>query len=218
MSTLGAEAVIDSMRHHEVEHMALSPAEANATKNLLLHVPPSAVMKLQVAAAKYGMWGGCFSHACLASEALQVGYVPSGCDDPQWQSDMVSQDSTVQLVVDRLINDWEALPKPMRKTGNPETVIQLQKICRCFEILQMNFKAMVPEEIFDREMPALRAGFELGAMDEYLKKIVMDQPVPFDLDAVPDTKNILQRLQKDIDLMAIQKRKALWEHVCIHVV
>ena len=55
-------------------NFGLSPAEAMATTNLLKFVPPSAIIMLEQAARKRGMWKGPFTHQALACERLRIGF------------------------------------------------------------------------------------------------------------------------------------------------
>lgn len=200
------EDKLAAMSTSDIQGMGLSPAEAAATLNLLKHVPPTSVDKLQRAASRHGMWRGPFSHAALASPALRMGYAPKA-DNSEHAKMMVSDAETVDSMVVRLVSDWESAPMSLRKTALAETIVNIQKVCRIHQLVNAEFKRAVPDEIYTREWPSLDNMFGFGSFDEQYKTISIEQPEVINLHQIPEIKCILAKVDKDLETHQLARRK-----------
>ena len=114
------------MKSSQFGQMCLTQAEADATENLLVHIPNSLREELARMAMTYGMSRGPVSHAGVASKAWRPTYRP--CCDADWYRDRLGNcHSTVHLMAARVEKDWLAQPPAMRRMANGDAIILLQK-------------------------------------------------------------------------------------------
>ena len=185
----------------------LTAAETNATVNLITHMTPKVISLLSDAAARYGMWKGPFSHQAVACAALRIGYEPDGDKIGEW--DMKSQESTVVLIVNRILNDWIQAPASMRRTANPEIIAEMQLTCRAFEIVRAKFSSMLPPKHAKEELEVVDESFRNGVYDEKLQKLAEERPLPVDPADIPEMASILDRFEKQTRMIELEKKAEL---------
>jgi hypothetical protein len=127
---------------------------------------------------------------------------------------MINHDSTVDKIITRLIEDWESLPVGIRRTAMPETILQLQKLCRCHEIMENKLLAELPSEQAAKEMASLYASFRLGCFDHVYKTAVDNQPVPWDIsNDIPEIGMIFKRADNEMESARVQRHQQLQKQV-----
>ena len=92
-----------------------------AAKNLAFHTTPYMTKKLGRLAEDFGMhnrWGP-VQHAALASELLCTGRGPSGFNKT-WAQVTTNTAETLNLMADRIDNDWRTKPKGCRRALSVE--------------------------------------------------------------------------------------------------
>ena len=149
-----------------VQEYQLTKAEADATENIVLHVPESALQKLSKLAATYGMTKGPITHAGIASKALRLGYSMK-VDVDFYVERMSNTEPTIQLILDRVISDFSNSPIGMRTSAGDERIQSMQKICRMFLLYMEDLASKLPAEAVQAETPALWDSFKLGCFDEH---------------------------------------------------
>ena len=87
---------------------------------------------------------GPVTHAFLGSKALRVGF-SQPYDDAVWNSEMVSADSTVEMIVERVLFNFERAPQGLRKSAGADVAGLMQKLCRSFEVYCELLKQRVGE-------------------------------------------------------------------------
>jgi hypothetical protein len=186
--------------------------ESAAVLNLYKSIPAATVDYMRLAATKYGMIKGPLTHASIGCKAICVGYSPDTCSSC-WKSMMVNTPAMVDMLVHRLIDDWVALPVGLRRSATPDGVVALQKIVATFNIAVQVFQTVVPEDVFNLELPKLKVTFETGSMDLQLAAAADATPWPWDLTDLLEFKSIIARLQTDLDTKQLQRNKELREQV-----
>ena len=164
-------------------------------------------LKLAKIGTTYGMHKGPFSHAAIGCKGLRIMYKPT-TESSWWSSKMPSNVETQDLIIDRIFKDWKSLPVGLRRTADENTVLNFQKICRCFQLYLEDLQEKIPASSFDVEKARLTEAFFLGTMDEPLKADAEAQPV-MDCSRIPEFKGILDRLNHEVVLQAAQKRADL---------
>ena len=150
-----------------MQEYQLTKAEADATENIVLHVPEGALHKLSKLAATFGMTKGPITHAGIASKALRLGW--SMKVDVDWYVDkMVNTEDTVELILDRIVADFTNSPPGMRTSAGDDRVQSMQKVCRMFLLYMEDLASKLPAEALQSESPALWESFKLGCFDEHL--------------------------------------------------
>ena len=113
---------------------AMGEAEANAVINLVSAMPDDVVNKLQRMATMYGLRIGPITHAGLGAPMFARGKGPK-CTSPALQARMINDDETLQLMTDRLVDNWSDLPPALRKSATAPQVNETQYVCRGFQII-----------------------------------------------------------------------------------
>ena len=189
------------------EIFGLGPLEAQATINLMKHIPDAAVAILAVSASKWGMVKGPLTHAALAAKEFTVGFT-TDCASPDWKRHMVNDCDVVVLMAMRLVKDWTDLPPAMRRPCGVEQVATLQKICCAFKLAMHRLEELLPGDN-QVDLSNMQDSFLAGNMDAALLEAVAAGPWPWDLQGVAEVKAILAKFQADIDLKQIQKNQEL---------
>ena len=114
------------MKSSQFGQMGLSQAEADATENLLVHIPKSLREEMARLAMTHGMARGPLSHAGVASKAWRLAYRPA-CEADWYRDRVGNTPETLHLMLRRLEKDWLSQPQAMRRMANNDTVIHLQK-------------------------------------------------------------------------------------------
>ena len=122
----------------------MQPSAAEAVMNLLSHVPRHVRQRLHHAVSNYGMNRGPVTHAFLGSKALRVGF-SQPYDDAVWNSEMVSAGSTVEMIVERVLFNFERAPQGLRKSAGADVAGLMQKLCRSFKVYCELLKQRVGE-------------------------------------------------------------------------
>lgn len=190
----------------------MGPTESAAVINLMTAIPPTAVEVLKRCAARFGMVRGAFSHAALAQKAMCVGFVPD-TPSPEWQRRMVNTEETVQLLVARLVSDYEAMPANMRKPAGPDQVVSLQKVVASFLVVKDEFMATVSAENAAKEWSGIHAAFMVGGMDLAVASMAEEGMWPVDLSLIPEFKSILVKLETDLEQKQVARNQELRQQV-----
>jgi hypothetical protein len=207
------ESTISAMTAQAMlQEFGLTHAEADATLNLALYVPAAPKKALTKAACTWGMWRGPFSHAFLACPALRLGYMAL-LEDDWWASKMKNVESTVGMIVQRCLDDWEGQPSGIRKTGGNDLCLLLQKICRVFELYMELLQDALPPAAFLEESGPLEHAFLLGCFDEQFKNDADDQPRPLDIKTVPEFAAVIKRQEHLLRNREVDKRNELTQQV-----
>ncbi len=128
-ATAADESVHEWNKKQIQDVFKIGPAEAAAAKNLAFHTTPHMVQKLAKLVEDFGMhnrWGP-MQHVALASELLCTGGKIPGLT-LHWTQALQNTDSTINLLADRIDNDWRMTPKSLRKTLTVEAGPHVGKI------------------------------------------------------------------------------------------
>ena len=186
----------------------MGDAEAQAVIALVTRIPREARDILAKSVMRHGMVRGPISHAGLGSDAIRVGWGPD-CLMREWTVDMQNQESTVILVAERISQDFDSRPVALRKPAGPAEVLNLQKVCRCFELSLAKFRAKVSEENFVKHRETLRGSFLNGGLDAGLMSKVEDSSVNWDVADLPDFGPILQQAADAIHKLQLERSAQL---------
>ena len=123
--------------------LKIGPEEAKAVLNIQLKMDPDMVDIFKLAVKKYGMERGPISHSFLSSPLLAKSAQLSGIKPYFKESLKLTREAGI-LLANRVVQDWENLPKQMRKT-NTEANVQLYfKLATGFELARALFQGSVP--------------------------------------------------------------------------
>ena len=177
-------------------------------------IPEPQVDQLRLAAARWGVVRGPFTHAALGCKAMTVGYVAPECASATWKVMSANTPETINLIVTRVLRQWDETPPNLRKSANAETIMQMRKICSSFMVAKAAFQEMVPEDTFNAEWCRITEFFYAGTMDDGLGTASDEFPWPWDLAKVfPEIRTIIHRLDRDIEQKQLARHKELKEQV-----
>ena len=118
--------------------------EAKAVANIQGKMDPAMADIFRTAVKKYGMECGPISHGFLANPLLAKDAHMLFHTKPYFKENLkLSQEAGV-LLAERVVQDWEAVPKQMRKTNNDANVQFYYKVTTGFALVCTLFKATVP--------------------------------------------------------------------------
>jgi hypothetical protein len=167
-------------------------AVTNLVKGDAGGIPEKEVDQLRQAAARWGVVRGPFSHAALGSKAMTVGFVAPECSSAMWKVMSANTAETINLIVTRVLRQWDDTPQNLRKPANGESIMHMRKICSSFVVAKAAFGELVPEETFAAEWGRLTDLFLAGTMDEGLLAASEEFPWPWDLaKAFPEIRMIV---------------------------
>ena len=174
--------------------LQISPAEAEAAKNLVMNVPGKVRSILQRLAENFGFSGryAPLTHAALASEMLCLNHGPAA-KSQTWTNALKNDDEALLLLAERIDCDWRRASKAVRKTLTPELLARKQRAAVTFKHACGVLRSRVPQETFQTEFPALREKFMDGLLDEELIDASVNEEEPWTLKDVPDFRHILIR-------------------------
>lgn len=164
--------------------------------------------KLAKIGTTYGMVKGPFSHQSIGCKAMRVGFC-NNFEDEWWAAQMTSDCDTVDMIIDRICNDWKELPTGLRKTADEQSIQNMQKVCRCFQLMLHDLQSKLPAATFAVERKKLEHAFSMGTLDASLKQECENQSGPLDCSRFSECKLILESQKADVILAAAQKRKEL---------
>lgn len=172
----------------------ISPAEAEAAKNLVVNVPDGVRSILQRLAENFGFSGkyAPLTHAALASDMLCLSQGPKA-KNQTWTNALKNDEETLKLLAERIDGDWRKAPKVIRKTLTPELLARKQRVTATFRHACGVLQSRVPQETFQAEFPALREKFMEGLLDDELHDASMNEEEPWTLKDIPDFRHILSR-------------------------
>ena len=173
--------------------LSMGPSESQAVVNLVHFIPADVKEELARAAVMYGMRKGVLSHAALGCQAMRVGWGPD-LAVPEWTRRMKNTPTSLRMMVDRLIGEFEDTPAPLRKTAGPAEVSRLGRICRMWEVVTAEFKAKIPDESYQKHEPGLDKLFVAQCFDDWLLAICEECPACLDFSTVPEFQSILVNL------------------------
>mgnify|MGYP001812214349 CR=1 FL=1 len=190
----------------------MMPSEAEAVQNMLAFMPRDVQVALHKAASTYGMTRGPFNHGALGCKALRVGYA-NHCEDAVWSQEMVNGESTVRLIVERLLKNYTKAPAGLRLSASADHIQKLQKLAKCFEMYMARLATRVDQTTMENESPQLKEHWINGVYDDFLLQAVKDQPNPIVVDALPEFKIILQKIEHDMNAKHLQRKHELARQV-----
>lgn len=126
-----------------------------------------------------------------------------------WTASMRNQQSTVKLLVQRIIGDFENMPQGMKKSMGPSDVARMQRITRMFELCLQQLAKNIPSNTYEAELPALQEAFMTGAMDAPLFDITEECAVEIDIRQVPEFRDIMTKLAYLVEQQACAEQAAL---------
>ena len=145
---------------------------------------------------------------------MTVGYVAPECASATWKVMSANTPETINLIVTRVLRQWDETPPNLRKSANAETIMQMRKICSSFMVAKAAFQEMVPEDTFNAEWCRITDFFYAGTMDDGLGTASDEFPWPWDLAKVfPEIRTIIHRLDRDIEQKQLARHKELKEQV-----
>jgi hypothetical protein len=144
--------------------LGIGPEEAKAAVNLAVNVPSAVREELQTIAQKFGMRNGPFNHSVLAHQFFSIGKGPLH-PVQAWQEALANTEDALKLLVQRLHNDWLALPPALRKAPSIQEFMGLQSRCAAYLHNLELLRVLVSEELFKAEKEKLDRKFLAKYMD-----------------------------------------------------
>lgn len=151
---------------------------------------------------------GPFSHQSIGRKAMRHGFA-ANFEDEWWAANMTSDASTVDLVISRIFGDWLGLPSGLRKTADELAVLQMQKVCRTFQLALQDLQSKLPSSLFNIHKVKLEECFMMGTMDSQLKEACDSQQGKLDCSQFTDVKMVLEAQKADVMIKAAEKRAEL---------
>ena len=127
---------------------------------------------------------------------------------------LTSQESTIILMANKCVKEFEDLPTSLRKPKGKFEVLELQLHCRGFEVCLATFKQMVPDDMYNMHKEALHTKFMSGFMDMSLSGCIDMALTSIDIMAIPEFRLLANQVQeearrKDLEKSADLKAKLL---------
>ena len=186
----------------------LGDQEAGAVVNLACNMPKEVVHAYAAAVAKYGMVRGPITHGGLASSSITIGWQPE-LSDARWSSDMKNEASTIMLMCQRNLKDYDELPVGLRKSAGVHDIEQLQLICRALELSLMALKSVISDSTLQKHKPALQEAFMLKVLDSALLKAVDECPRPWDVCTLPEFCNVVASEKAEVEAKSLERSAEL---------
>ena len=188
----------------------LTRSESSATLNMYKTLPEHVQAFYAGGAAVHGMVRGPWSHLFFSGKAIGLGYTPAG--DAVSDYDMTDRESTCMLIARRSLHIWSEAPPGLRKMCTPEKLIDIQKICRTYEIYAEHFASLLPGRLAGAELETCLSMFFSGSHDDIYLALGNEKPWPIDVSVIPDLKAALLRLatvcnNEEVEQRAELKRK-----------
>ena len=126
----------------------IGQGEATAVVNLCRGIPTEATDILKHAAAKWGVVKGPLTHAGIGCPAMTEG----------WGADMNTADlsqefrntaATVILMAKKAVKVYEESPPALRRPKGHKEIMELQLLCRGFEVSMHRVKKRLPESVYN---------------------------------------------------------------------
>lgn len=163
--------------------------EARAALNLKTKCCEQFVQLMSDAVATHGM--KIITHEAIGGDAIVLG--GGGIPNSPWNAQLRTTEAIQVLLAKRIISDYEALPKSMRKSFGPKDVVEKQRVCAVFMMAMNAFKEEVSDAAFAEEEGGLHERFRLQYLDSELLGLVDATVPPVDLSAISAFRLILQR-------------------------
>jgi len=181
--------------------LGIGPEEAKAAVNLAVNVPSDVREELQAIAQKFGMRNGPFNHSVLAHQFFSIGKGPLH-PVQAWQEALANTEDALKLLVQRLHNDWLALPPALRKAPSIQEFMGLQSRCAAYLHNLELLRVLVSEELFKAEKEKLDRKFLAKYMDMELDEEVKSSENP-DPNRLPSMAAVIElhklALKADMD-------------------
>ena len=196
---LGASSAEEEMvkwakRGEEVRALALGKAESQAALNLCVGMHPDLVAGLATVANRYGVNSGPINHDGLSCTLLCMGQTKD-LAEPNWKENMKTSEYSSQMMLKRIVHDFEDMPKVMRKTLNSEGVEALWTHASAFAYARKVFMGMVDDATFQAEWPDLEQKYLDHYLDADLMAEVKHLQHPWTLGCIPDVRSVMKRQQ-----------------------
>jgi hypothetical protein len=122
--------------------LQIGPEETRAVININTKMNPKMKDIFMRATKRHGLTNGPFTHGCLGSDLVCMGAKLSSLA-PYFANNMVLDEASSVTLAERIVQDWEELPKQMRKTCTDQGVTFFFKICAGFHFMLRLFQAEV---------------------------------------------------------------------------
>jgi hypothetical protein len=193
--------------------LGMTREEGAATLNLIKNVPVRLRERLQRMAAKHGMFRGPVSHGILSSPLFGL---DGGPDHPvdAWREGLRNGPAVLDLVVERLDDDYSSAPALMRKTPTLAEFGLLQQRCAAFELNVSLLRLQVNGDVFAAEQPKLRKKFCLHYMDTDLDEQVKQAAMP-DPCCIPAFNDVIQNFTSQVEKERRDKHREFADRVAV---
>lgn len=193
------EQVLKAMEgKNGLKAFGFSAGEGAAVVNLVHHIPVSCKDIFAAAVSEFGIVKGPLTHAALGHVCMRPGFQPELIGD-DWAVAMKNTISSLNLVAERLIMDFKALPAGLRKPAGAPEVQRMTRICRAWELVLQKFGSLVPQKLVEDELPGLNALFNKRIFDDWLFSLSEECPSTIDLTGVAEISKIIAKHQTSIE-------------------
>ncbi|CAK0897218.1 unnamed protein product, partial [Prorocentrum cordatum] len=186
----------------------IGQGEATAVVNLCRGIPKEATDVLKNAAAKWGVVKGPVTHAGIGCPAITEGWGPD-MNTADLSNEFKNTAHTVLLMAKKAVKVFEDAPAPLRKPKGHKEIVELQLLCRGFEVSMNKVKQRLPEPVYNANVDMMYEKFMAGFMDASLPPAVDNALTDLDICLIPEFRSLIAGVEDEERRKNLEKSEEL---------